>query len=56
MARRRFEVLDVVEIYQHWDAGRPKAVIADSVKRVRADSGQSVHPVRGFRTPVSEAA
>ncbi len=39
MARRRFEVLDVVEIYQHWDAGRPKAVIADSlgvdVKTVR---------------------
>lgn len=31
MARRSFEVLDVVEIYQHWDAGRPKAVIADSL-------------------------
>jgi transposase len=31
MARRSFEVLDVVEIYQHWNAGRPKAVIAESL-------------------------
>ena len=24
-------MLDVVEIYQHWNAGRPKAVIAESL-------------------------
>lgn len=31
MARRQFEVIDVVEVLQHWHAGRPKAVIASSL-------------------------
>lgn len=31
MARRQFEVIDVVEVLQHWHAGRPKAVIAASL-------------------------
>lgn len=32
MARRTFDVIDVVEILQHWHAGRPKSVIADSLR------------------------
>jgi transposase len=39
LARRTFEVIDVVEILQHWHAGRPKTVVAASlnvdVKTVR---------------------
>src|SRR5713226_2873203 len=31
MARRQFEVIDVVEVLQHWHAGRPKSVVASSV-------------------------
>jgi transposase len=31
LARRAFEVIDVVEILQHWHAGRPKSVVAASV-------------------------
>jgi hypothetical protein len=31
LARRSFEVIDVVEILQHWHAGRPKSVVASSV-------------------------
>ena len=31
MARRQFEVVDVVEVLQHWYAGRPKSVVADSL-------------------------
>jgi hypothetical protein len=32
MARRAFDVIDVVEILLHWHAGRPKSVIADSLR------------------------
>jgi len=39
MARRQFQVIDVVEVLQHWHAGRPKVVVAASlgvdVKTVR---------------------
>jgi transposase len=39
MARRSFEVIDIVEVLQHWHAGRPKSVVASSlgidVKTVR---------------------
>jgi len=39
MARRQFQVIDVVEVLQHWHAGRPKTVVAASlgvdVKTVR---------------------
>jgi hypothetical protein len=39
MARRTFQVIDVVEVLQHWHAGRPKTVVAASlgvdVKTVR---------------------
>ena len=31
MARRQFEVIDVVEVLQHWHAGRPKTVVASSL-------------------------
>jgi len=31
MTRRAFEVIDIVEILQHWHAGRPKAVVATSL-------------------------
>ena len=31
MARRQFEVIDIVEVLQHWHAGRPKSVVADSL-------------------------
>jgi len=31
MARRQFEVIDVVEVLQHWHAGRPKSVVANSL-------------------------
>jgi hypothetical protein len=31
MARRTFDVIDVVEILQHWHAGRSKADVAASV-------------------------
>jgi transposase len=31
MARRAFDVIDVVEVLEHWHAGRPKLVIADSL-------------------------
>lgn len=39
MARRTFDVIDIVEVLEHWHAGRPKLVIAESlgldVKTVR---------------------
>jgi transposase len=39
MARRSFDVIDIVEVLQHWHAGRPKSVVASSlgidVKTVR---------------------
>jgi hypothetical protein len=28
MARRAFQMIDVVEILQHWHAGRPKLVLS----------------------------
>lgn len=31
MARRQFTVIDVVEVLQHWHAGRPKSVVASSL-------------------------
>lgn len=31
MARRSFDVIDIVEVLQHWHAGRPKAVVASSL-------------------------
>ncbi len=31
MARRQFKVIDVVEVLQHWHAGRPKSVVASSL-------------------------
>jgi transposase len=31
MARRQFDVIDIVEVLQHWHAGRPKSVVATSL-------------------------
>ena len=48
MARRTFQVIDVVEVLQHWHAGRPKAVVAASL-------GVDVKTVRKY-VPAAEAA
>jgi transposase len=44
MARRGFDVIDVIEILQHWHAGRPKTVVAASV-------GVDVKTVRKYVAP-----
>jgi hypothetical protein len=48
MARRTFEVIDVVEILQHWHAGRPKTVVADSL-------GVDAKTVRKYVAPAEAA-
>lgn len=48
MARRAFEVIDVVELLQHWHAGRPKAVVAASL-------GVDVKTVRKYVRPAERA-
>ena len=40
MARRAFDVIDVVEVLQHWHAGRPKAGVAASLGVDREDGPQ----------------
>ncbi len=47
MARRAFDVIDVVEILQHWHAGRPKAVVADSLKVSVKTVRKYVRPAQG---------
>ena len=58
MARRAFDVIDVVEVLEHWHAGRPKLVIAASldltmngyrakVKRLREVYGHSTEAAEG---------
>ncbi len=44
MARRSFQVIDVVEVLQHWHAGRPKTVVAASL-------GVDVKTVRKYVRP-----
>jgi transposase len=48
MARRWFDMIDVVEILQHWHAGRPKAVVASSL-------GVDPKTVRTYTRPAEEA-
>jgi transposase len=48
MARRTFDVIDVVEILQHWHAGRPKSVIAASL-------GLDAKTVRKYVAPAEAA-
>jgi transposase len=48
MARRAFDVIDVVEVLQHWHAGRPKSVIAESL-------GLDVKTVRKYVAPAEAA-
>ena len=48
MARRTFEVIDVVEVLQHWHAGRPKTVVAASL-------GIDPKTVRKYVAPAEEA-
>ena len=48
MARRQFEVIDVVEVLQHWHAGRPKSVVATSL-------GVDAKTVRKYVRPAEEA-
>ena len=47
MARRAFDVIDVVEILQHWHAGRPKAVVTDSLKVSVKTVRKYVRPAEG---------
>jgi hypothetical protein len=44
MARSSFEVIDIVEVLQRWHAGRPKAVIAESLGVDRKTIGKYVAP------------
>ena len=48
MARRQFEVIDVVEVLQHWHAGRPKSVVASSL-------GVDAKTMRKYVNPAEEA-
>jgi transposase len=48
MARRAFEMIDVVEILQHWHAGRPKSVVASSL-------GVDAKTVRKYVRPAEDA-
>ena len=48
MVRRSFVVIDVVEVLEHWYAGRPKLVVAGSL-------GVDRKTVRKYVTPPEEA-
>src|SRR5450759_4447503 len=56
MARRAFQVIDVVEVLQHWHAGRPKTVVAASLgvdvktirKYVAAAEAEGIRPGDGL--------
>jgi hypothetical protein len=48
MARRQFDVIDVVEILEHWHAGRSKAQVAASV-------GVDRGTVRKYVSPAEQA-
>jgi len=44
MTRRTFEVIDIVEILQHWHAGRKKAVVATSLGVDRGTVSKYIAP------------
>src|SRR5450759_5179513 len=56
MARRTFQVIDVMEVLQHWHAGRPKTVVAASLgvdvktirKYVAAAEAEGIRPGDGL--------
>ena len=48
MARRQFDMIDIVEVLQHWHAGRPKSVVATSL-------GIDAKTVRKYVAPAEEA-
>src|SRR3981081_913053 len=48
MARRSLRVADVVEVLEHWAAGRPLRAIAESL-------GLDRHTVRKYVTPARES-
>jgi len=56
MARRTFQVIDVMEVLQHWHAGRPKTVVAASLgvdvktvrKHVAAAEAAGIRPGDGL--------
>ncbi len=48
MARRQFDVIDIVEVLQHWHAGRPKSVVASSL-------GIDAKTVRKYVAPAEAA-
>src|SRR5450759_1801333 len=48
MARRTFQMIDLIEIYVHWYAGRSQAQIADSL-------GMDRKTVRKYLGPVAAA-
>ena len=47
MARRTFDVIDIVEILIHWHAGRPIAVVAESLGTDRKTIRKYVAPAEG---------
>lgn len=48
MVRRSFVVIDIVEVLEHWYAGRPKAVVAESL-------GVDRKTIRKYVAPAEEA-
>lgn len=46
MARRAFDVIDIVEILTHWQAGRPISVVADSLGTDRKTVRKYIAPAR----------
>jgi hypothetical protein len=48
MARRTFQMIDLIEVYTHWYAGRPKLAVAESL-------GLDVKTVRKYVRPAEEA-
>jgi hypothetical protein len=53
MVRRSFVVIDIVEVLEHWYAGRPKVVVADSLgvdrKTMRRDLREDWQSLRRAR-------
>jgi hypothetical protein len=48
MVSRSFEVIDIVEILEHWYAGRPELVVAQSL-------GVDRKTLRKYMAPAEEA-
>jgi DNA-binding CsgD family transcriptional regulator len=53
MVRRSFVVIDIVEVLEHWSAGRPKLAVAESLgidrKAIRKHVPPAEAAVKGAR-------